>query len=364
MTVSPDGNNNIVIIKAKPSTYNSVAILSLYGTNSSTYGGSVVVRSSILSSTDGTAFGANLIFKTNDTSNVEQERMRITSAGDTQLTGNNLDIKGSNAGNTSVRITDSTGTVGTDSLDLINDGTAAYIWNRANTDLKFATNSTERMHISNAGTLTVGGQTNTRIVTTITENDKVDLNVTDGTNTTRNLTFSTGGTQRMRLTADGELRIGTGSGANGKLHVSNTDLNRKLFIEGNNNSQGYAQKATLVSHYPVVSAGTQLIIPFTSQGNLNSNTIMKIMGHSARYNASDPLGFTATIQVGHLQQLYSAVALDSTGNISGVSTSGMNLIISFTSAYTYAVADGVFVTIEYMTNHLSYSLQPSNIVMN
>ena len=81
MTVSPDGNNNIVIIKAKPSTYNSVAILSLYGTNSSTYGGSVVVRSSILSSTDGTAFGANLIFKTNDTSNVEQERMRITSAG-------------------------------------------------------------------------------------------------------------------------------------------------------------------------------------------------------------------------------------------------------------------------------------------
>ncbi|MDB4549435.1 tail fiber domain-containing protein [bacterium] len=88
MTVSPDGNNNIAIIKAKPSTYGSLAILSLYGTNSATYGGSVVVRSSILSQTDGTAFGANLIFKTNDTSNVEQEGMRITSAGISEFKNN------------------------------------------------------------------------------------------------------------------------------------------------------------------------------------------------------------------------------------------------------------------------------------
>ena len=223
----------------------------------------------------------------------------------------------------------------------------------------------ERMRISASGVLTVGGQTNTRIVTTITENDKVDLNVTDGNgSSTRNLTFSTAGTQRMRLTADGELKIGTGSGANGKLHVVNTDLNRKIIIEGNGTSQGFAHKATLVNHYPVVSTGSQLIIPFTSQGNLNSTTIIKIWGHSGRFNSSDPLGFEATIQLGHLQQLYNVSAISSSGNISGVSASGMNLVISFTTAYTNATADGIFATIEYMTNNLSYSLQPTNIVMN
>ena len=223
----------------------------------------------------------------------------------------------------------------------------------------------ERMRISSAGVLTVGGQTNTRIVTTITENDKVDLNVADGTNTTRNLTFSTGGTQRMRLTADGELRIGTGTGANAKLHVVNTDLNRKTLIEGNGSNQGTAQKSTIVNHYPVVSAGSQLIIPFTSQGNLNSTTIIKIWGHSARFNSNDPRAFEATIQVGHLNSLFNVSALSSSGNISGVSTSGMNLIISFTTAYTNpSLSDGVYATIEYMTNNLSYSLIPSSIVMN
>jgi hypothetical protein len=85
-------------------------------------------------------------FYTNST-----ERMRITSGGDTQLSGNNLDIKGTSAGNTSIRINDSTGTVGTNSLDLINDGTAAYIWNRANTNIRFGINGTERMRITSGG---------------------------------------------------------------------------------------------------------------------------------------------------------------------------------------------------------------------
>ena len=81
MRLVPDTGSSFAILKAEQGTYSSIAALSLYGTNSSTYGGSVVVRSSILSQTDGTAFGANLIFKTNNTSNVEQERIRIDSSG-------------------------------------------------------------------------------------------------------------------------------------------------------------------------------------------------------------------------------------------------------------------------------------------
>ena len=167
---------------------------------------------------------------------------------------------------------------------------------------------------------------------------------------------------KMTLNSTG-LGIGTTS-PGAKLHINDTAKDKKTMIRGNSNSQGFAQNITLVNQYPVVSAGTQLIIPFTSQGNLNSNTIIKIMGHSARFNASAPSGFTATIALGHLNALYSLAVLDSTGNISGVSTSGMNLIISFTSAYTYAVSDGIFATIEYMTNATGYSLQPANIVMN
>ena len=177
--------------------------------------------------------------------------------------------------------------------------------------------------------------------------------------------FTTNGVKKMSITSAGEVKIGTTAGANAKLHVVSTAKDRKVMIEGNASNQGAANNITLVNHYPVVSAGTQLIIPFTSQGNLNSTTIIKIFGHSARFNSSDPRGFEATIQVGHLSQLNSVSLLSSSGNISGISVSGMNLIISFTTAYTNpSLSDGVYATINYMTNNISYSLQPNNIVMN
>ena len=81
MRLVPDGNSTFVIIKAKPATYNSKSFITLYGTNSSTYGGSVIARSSISSETDGSAYGANLKFYTNDSSNVEQTRITVLSDG-------------------------------------------------------------------------------------------------------------------------------------------------------------------------------------------------------------------------------------------------------------------------------------------
>ena len=70
---------------------------------------------------------------------------------------------------------------------------------------------TERMRIASNGVLTVGGQTSTRLVTTITENDKVDLKVIDGTDSGRAFTFSTSNSERMRITAGGNVGIGTTS---------------------------------------------------------------------------------------------------------------------------------------------------------
>ena len=60
-----------------PSGNSQSSSISLYGNNGNLYGGTNVVRSRITSLSDGTAFGAELTFSTNDTSNVVQERMRI-----------------------------------------------------------------------------------------------------------------------------------------------------------------------------------------------------------------------------------------------------------------------------------------------
>ena len=99
MRLTPDGNNTFLIIKAKPATYNSKSFITLYGTNSNTYGGSVIARSSISSETDGSAYGANLKFYTNDSSNVEQTRLQISSNGFGYFYNNFYLASASNQGN-------------------------------------------------------------------------------------------------------------------------------------------------------------------------------------------------------------------------------------------------------------------------
>ena len=82
--------------------------------------------------------------------------LNISNSGNSTFNSQNLDVKGPNAGNTQIRITDSTGTAGTNSFDLINDGTAAYVWNRKQTDLNFATYGSLRMKIRASGTVGIG----------------------------------------------------------------------------------------------------------------------------------------------------------------------------------------------------------------
>jgi len=77
MRITPDGNSTFLIIKATPSTYSSSAFLSIYGTNSNTYGGSLVSRATIQAVTDGTAFGTKLKLLTNNASNVENLALTI-----------------------------------------------------------------------------------------------------------------------------------------------------------------------------------------------------------------------------------------------------------------------------------------------
>ena len=161
-----------------------------------------------------------------------------------------------------------------------------------------------------------------------------------------------------KLYVNGSTRI------DGALSIIQQTNSNATYIEGNYNSQGSATNYKIVRHYPVVSSGSKLIIPFTSQGNLNGTTIVKIMGHSALWNTRSPKAFTAEFAVGHLTVLSDLTVLSSTGNISSISISGMNIEIAFTSAYTSATANGLYATIEYMTYVPSYSIIIGSIAMN
>jgi hypothetical protein len=178
------------------------------------------------------------------------------------------------------------------------------------------------------------------------------------------MSFYTNDTERMRITSAGNVSIGT-TAENAKFTVEQPSAARITSLVGNGNDQGFAQNYRVVRHYPVVSLGTKLIIPFAVQGNLNSNTFVRVFGHSARFNSSATLAFTADFEVGHLTSIQASATLSSTGNVASIASNGASAMeITFTSAYTSATADGVFVTIEYMTNNINYSIDVANIAMN
>jgi len=174
--------------------------------------------------------------------------------------------------------------------------------------------------------------------------------------------FETNGTERMRITSVGRVGIGY-TPTNTRLGVLSEVKESQTAVLGNANDQGRAQKFTFVRHLPVVSVGNVLIIPFISQGSLNSNSIVRVMGHSARFNTAQPLGFIVEFAVGHLTNLSSLSVYTSHG-VSAVSANGMNVEISFGSTFQGAVSNGMYVTIEYMTNEVSYSIDLNNVRLN
>ena len=189
------------------------------------------------------------------------------------------------------------------------------------------------------------------------------------------LAFITDSVERMRITSGGNVLVGTTTDAGQKLQVNGsvtsttitqtqTSATAILKQIGNSNAEGAAQKITIVRQYSVVSLGTKLIIPFTSQTNLNSTTICKVFGHGARYNSRGPLGFEITFAVGHLNLLDNLSSWNGNGNYASIAINGMSIEITFTADYTAATSDGVFVTIEYMTGTESYSIDVPNIAMN
>ena len=175
-------------------------------------------------------------------------------------------------------------------------------------------------------------------------------------------------TERMRLDSSGNLLVGTtsvlGSAKASIYQASATAPVSALRGAGGNGNQGYANWITIVQSYAVVTSGTQLIIPFVSQGSLNVSTIVRVRGVSAVYNTNIPKPFTAEFALSHVDTLYNLTSWGLTGNASSVTSSGMNVIINFTNNYTGSTQNGMFVVIEYLTSMPAYSIDTANIKMN
>jgi hypothetical protein len=183
-------------------------------------------------------------------------------------------------------------------------------------------------------------------------------------------------TQTMTLTASGQLLIGTTTSSTYKLDVvgtarvqgqltnTQTSATQIQSQTANSNTQGVAQLQKIVRYYPQIALATKLIIPFVSQSNLNSTTFVRIIGHSASFNSNAPQGFSAEFAVGHLTSLLNLSTLNSSGNILSIAISGMNIEITFITAYNLSTVNGIYTTIEYMTNNVSWSINVPNITMN
>ena len=304
-------------------------------------------------------------------------------------------------------------------IGLIENDTFFYNYQAGNTI--FGTNSAERMRITSAGNVLIGtttdsgykldvngtaairgaltiapttnGVASSLIYSALGVGQNVSYGVgkaltsgncaffgwqTTGTNTgyvfmesfasASNLVLNTGGA--------GNVLINTTTDAGYKLDVNGTAIVRGNLTSvqtaasqatseiGNSNTQGSAQLYKIVRQYPVVSLGTKLIIPFVSQGSLNSTTFVRIIGMGARFNNNGPQGFSAEFALGHLNALSNLTTLNSSGNILSIAINGMNIEITFVFDYTSGTASGIYTTIEYMTNNVGYSIDVPNITMN
>ena len=206
------------------------------------------------------------------------------------------------------------------------------------------------------------GDATTSLVSLQSGDGLTSVNVNQNTH----IDFRIANSEKMRISSGGDVSIGnTATGAALTVFEDDTSTwNERQF--GNSNTTGAAQKMTVIRQLPSNGVGTILEIPFTSQGNANRTTIIKLWGHSAIFNSSVPKAFEATITVGHLTTLSNLSVLSSSGNIASVTVSGMSILVTFTQGYHNATIDrsGLFLNLEYMTPTTDKSIIISGLALN
>ena len=184
----------------------------------------------------------------------------------------------------------------------------------------------------------------------------------------------------FRLESDGYTHSIFHNGASGELMFNNSSMpvganhyTRQSFLNarGISNQNGLSGSGevpyVVEGSYAIdtTSAGTVLSIPIFSQGSVWRRYIVDFLFSSAEYNNHINHAGTATVKLASATSLSDVVALHTTGNVSSVSVSGMNLQINFSNAYTGGLLnyEGVFVYYKLMSSHPTY-MQFNNMTLN
>jgi hypothetical protein len=171
---------------------------------------------------------------------------------------------------------------------------------------------------------------------------------------------------RVESAANSHMLFVDGGSDQVKIGSSNVGTYGRLEVQNSNGRHGTGQKSwSLIagtSHpsksvdgvmaFNTTSAGNQLSIPIVSQSNQHRPALVELTFLSGEYNMSGDVkaGFVR-FAFQSLNYIGSVAEIDKSGNVASVSSSGMNILINFTDAYTAGQSNAEGVMCYYRIMH-------------
>lgn len=154
-------------------------------------------------------------------------------------------------------------------------------------------------------------------------------------------------------------------GASGRISsVGTSDLAQQITASGSDSHTTYRQ--IFLRRIPLVSLGSKLIIPIVSQSSWNTRIFLRLAGVSAATNYTFPFSFSVDLEFSSLTSISNFAARNGSGNYASAAVNGMNIEVSFTTAYTGgSLGKGIVLSAELIAMmHTSTIVNWDAIVLN